>query len=130
MMDKNKIILIEADTALSVVMTEELGRVGFKVWVATDGEAGLSLTRKKKPDLVLLDIALPKKSGEIVLRELKADPATKDIPVVILTSVGMDESIKKALQLGAEDYFVKSQHAVGELIEMVQNLFMPDGVVK
>jgi len=123
-MKKSKIIIIEDDEVLSIVMKEELKKVGFNVSLAPDGERGIELVRSKKPDLVLLDLMLPKKSGFDVLKELKKDPNTKDIPVVILTVLSMDEHIQKALGAGAEDYFVKSQHTALELVEMIKNFFV------
>ena len=120
-MKKSKIVLIEDDEVLSIVMREELGRAGFNVSLAFDGEKGIRLVRSKKPNLVLLDLMLPKKSGFDVLKELKKDPKTKDIPVVILTVLSLDEDIQKALRAGASDYFVKSQHTALELVEMIKN---------
>ncbi len=122
-MEKFKIALIEDDEVLSIVMREELGKAGFNILLASDGEKGIQLVRSKKPDLVLLDLMLPKKSGFEVLEELKKDPKTKSIPVVILTVLSMDENIQKALRAGAKDYFVKSQHTVLELIEMIKGFF-------
>ncbi len=120
-MKKPKITLIEDDEVLSIVMREELVKAGFDVLLAFDGEKGVRLVRSKKPDLVLLDLLLPKKSGFEVLQELKKDPRTKSIPVVILTSLSMDEGIQKALRAGADDYFVKSQHTSLELVEMIKD---------
>ena len=123
-MKKFKIALIEDDEVLSIVMQEELGKAGFDVLIAADGEKGIKLVKSQKPDLVLLDLMLPKKSGFEVLQELKKDPKTKNIPVVILTSLSLDEGIQKALRLGADDYFVKSQHTSLELVEMIRNFFV------
>ncbi|MDP2648096.1 MAG: response regulator [Candidatus Yanofskybacteria bacterium] len=122
-MNKIKILLVEDDEVLAKVIYEELGDAGFEVFQAYDGEAGLNLARKKQPDLVLLDILLPKKNGFEVLDAMKKTPETKEIPVIVLTMLGSDEDIKKGLQLGANDYIVKSQHAVIEIIEKVKNFF-------
>lgn len=119
-MKKFKIALIEDDEVLSIVIQEELSKAGFDVLLASDGEKGTKIVMSKKPDLVLLDLMLPKKSGFDVLKELKEDPKTKNIPVVILTSLSMDESIQKALQSGAADYFIKSQHTALELVEIIK----------
>lgn len=122
-MGKIKIILIEDDEVLSKVLYTEFIDAGFEVEQAFDGEAGLELVRSQKPDLVLLDLVLPKKHGFEVLEALKKNPVTKNIPVVILTLLGQDEDIKKGLQLGANDYLVKSSHAVAEIVEKVKNFF-------
>lgn len=122
-MAKKKIVLVEDDEILSKVIHEELEEGGFNVARAVDGEAGLKLVRSKQPDLVLLDIIMPKKGGFEVLEELKKSPATSDIPVIILTMLGSDEDLKKGLKLGAVDYIVKSQHAVAEIVEKVEAFF-------
>jgi len=122
-MAKTKIALIEDDEILSKVIYEELRDADFDVLRAFDGEEGLKLVRSKKPDLVLLDIILPKKGGFEVLEELKKSPDTRDIPVIILTMIGKDEDIKKGLRLGANDYIVKSQHAIAEVVEKIKDFF-------
>ena len=122
-MAKSKIVLVEDDKILAKVIYEELKDVDFDVMQAFDGEEGLKLIRSKKPDLVLLDIILPKKNGFEVLEELKKSPDTQDIPVIILTMIGKDEDIKKGLRLGANDYIVKSQHAIAEIIEKIKGFF-------
>lgn len=120
---KMKIALVEDDEILSKVVREELQDVEFEVVCAFDGEAGVELIRSAKPDLVLLDLLMPKKGGFEVLAEMKESPATNAIPVIILTMLGRDDDIKKGLELGANDYIVKSQHAVGEIVEKVQKFF-------
>ena len=122
-MNKQKIIIIEDDEILSKVLCTELGDAGFEVLPAFDGESGLKLVRSEKPDLVLLDLILPKKHGLEVLEEIKKAPDMRDIPVIILTLLGEDETIKKGLRLGAEDYLVKSSHALAEIVERVKNFF-------
>lgn len=122
-MAKLKIVLIEDDNVLAKVIYEELEEGGFDVDQAFDGKIGLGLVRSKKPDLVLLDLILPQKHGFDVLEELKKSPATSDIPVIILTMLGRDDDIKKGLKLGANDYIVKSQHAVTEIVEKVEKFF-------
>ena len=119
-MAKQKIVLIEDDEILSKVMHAELTEAGFEVIQTFDGEEGLAAVREHKPDLVLLDLLLPKKHGMEVLEELKDYPDTESVPVIIISQLDSDENIKKGLSLGAADYFVKSQHPVAELIEKVQ----------
>lgn len=122
-MNAQKIALIEDDEILSKVLCADLTDAGFNVSQAFDGEEGLKLVKEKKPDLVLLDLILPKKHGFEVLEELKKSPDTNNIPVIILTLLGEDKDIKKGLQLGADDYFVKSSHAVAEIVEKIKNFF-------
>ncbi len=120
-MIKQKVALIEDDKVLSKVIYEELCEAGFDVLPAYDGEEGLELVKRENPDLVLLDIVLPKKYGLDVLRELKENPATKNIAVIIITMLGRDDDIKQGIKLGATDYIVKSQHAITEITEKVKN---------
>jgi DNA-binding response OmpR family regulator len=122
-MGKIDILYIEDDKFLSKVVKEELKNNDFDVRVEFDGESGLKAAQSKKPDLVLLDLLLPEKGGFEVLKTLKESPTTKDIPVIILTSRGGDEDLKKGLSLGASDYIVKGQHAVGEIITKVEDFF-------
>lgn len=116
-----KIILIEDDEILSKVLYEELTEAGFNVTRLFDGEAGLDAVKSQKPDLVLLDLMLPKMHGFDVLTEIKKSPETSSIPLIILTMLGSDEDIKKGLRLGADDYIVKTQHTVSEIIEKIKN---------
>jgi len=122
-MTKIKILLAEDDEILRKVIYEELTESGFDVSQAQDGEEALELARSSKPDLILCDVIMPKKNGFEVLEELKKFPDTMDIPVIMLTMLGQDEDIKKGLQLGANDYIVKSQHAVGGIVDKVKEFF-------
>ena len=87
---------------------------------ALDGEIGLGLAKVKKPDLILLDLILPKTSGFEVLRKLKEDDATKDIPVIVLTNLESIEDIEKALSLGTTTYLVKANYSLEEVLEKVK----------
>jgi two-component system, sensor histidine kinase and response regulator len=122
-MAKTKVVLVEDDEILGKVIQEELKEADFDVTHATDGEAGVKAIKARKPDLVLCDVIMPKKDGFAVLEEIKSFPATKDIPIIMLTMLGSDEDIKKGLKMGAVDYIVKSQHAVAEIVEKVENFF-------
>jgi len=122
-MKKAKIVLVEDDAILSKVIDEELSEAGFDVIKTFDGPKGLAVIKSKKPDLVLLDLMLPGMHGFEVLSEMKKDPEVQSIPVIILTMLGSDDDIKKGIQLGAVDYIVKSQHAVGEIIDKIKDFF-------
>lgn len=122
-MNKTKIVLIEDDEIIAKVLREELTEMGFEIDLEENGEAGLAAVGKEMPALVLLDLVLPKKSGFEVLSELKKSPETQNIPVIILTALSADDDIKKGLSLGANDYIVKSQHAVAEIVEKVKDFF-------
>src|SRR3989344_265689 len=122
-MDKKRIAVIEDDVTLSKVMCDELSDAGFSPFPFLDGESGLAFVQKEKPDLVLLDIYMPKKDGVAVLKELKASPDTKDIPVLILTVSMSEKRLREAVELGAEGYRIKSEFAVGEIVESLKSFF-------
>lgn len=125
-MRKQKIVLVEDDEILAKVVFTELTDAGFDVSQAFDGEKGLEMVQKERPDLVLLDLVLPKKHGFEVLKELKKGSYTRRIPVILLTLLGEDEDIKKGIALGADDYLVKSSHTTAEVIEKVKDFFAKD----
>lgn len=117
---KEKILIVEDDKALREMYQLRLSINGYDVLEAGDGEEGLDLAIKEKPDLILLDIMMPKMSGMDVLDILKSTPETKDIPVVVLTAL-TEESVKaKGLVYGAEDYLVKSQTMPGQVVEKIE----------
>ena len=126
-MTRTKILLVEDDAVLAKVLYEELTEADFEVFQAYDGEVGLQLALEKRPDLVLLDVLLPKKNGFEVLEAMKKSPEASQIPVIMLTMLGSDEDIKKGLKLGATDYIVKSQHALPEIVEKVKEFFAKEG---
>ena len=119
-----KIIVIEDDPLLLKALNIELLSNDFEVLSAKDGEAGLQLIRKEKPDLVLLDLVLPKMHGFEVLKSLKNDKNTEAIPVIILSNLGQFSDVKKGLDLGAKDYYVKASTDLSELSEKIKKLFV------
>lgn len=115
-----KIVIVDDDEALLGVLSEKFKKLGFGVDVARDGEEALFIIHKFNPDLVLLDLVLPKKDGFAVLRWAKSNPRLRSIPVVIYSMLWEDEYIKKALRMGADDYYAKTEHAVNEVVERVR----------
>ncbi|MCX6780902.1 MAG: response regulator [Candidatus Magasanikbacteria bacterium] len=116
-----KILIVEDEEVLLKVLIEKFEKDKFTVDSAVDGEKAMERVKASKPDLILLDIILPKKNGVEVLRDLKDDPELKDIPVIIISNLGADEKIKEALALGAADYLVKTQHPINEVVERVRS---------
>lgn len=114
-----KILIVEDENTLSYVLKEKFKNEGYSVVIAEDGEEACVAAHKFLPDVILLDLRLPKKHGLKVLEELKADEELKSIPVLILSNLDGDDDIKKALAGGAEDYFVKTQHPIAEVVEKV-----------
>ena len=95
---------------------------GFKVSVADNGEDGLADAKKKLPDLVLLDILLPRLDGFAVLAKLKQEKSTSRIPVILLTNLGQKEDVNKGLELGADDYLIKAHFRPSETVEKVKRV--------
>ncbi len=119
-----KILLIEDDFFILELYKRILGGAGFEVITASDGEQGLQIA-KQGPDLILLDIMLPKLNGLQVLRGLKSETITRHIPVVLITNLGQSSIIKEAFELGAQGYLLKVRLEPEELIRQV-NIFLAD----
>ena len=121
-MDKKQthVLLVEDDTFLAGIYQKKFEMEGFKISVAGDGEKGLADAKKKKPDIVLLDILLPKLDGFGVLAKLKAEAATKKIPVILLTNLGQKDDVEKGLEAGAVDYLIKAHFKPSEVVEKVR----------
>jgi len=114
---KFKIVLIEDEEMLSNMYEAKFTKEGYEIKKALDGETGLQLIQTNKPDLVLLDIIMPKLDGFSVLRKIKEDPKTKNVPVILLTNLGQDEDIKKGNILGAAGYLVKANLTPAQVVE-------------
>jgi DNA-binding response OmpR family regulator len=120
---KEKILLIEDDIALRSIYADVIAADGYTVVTAEDGEQGLAMVKMEKPDLVVLDIILPKLPGFEVLKSIRADAGTRDTIVLILSVMGEQRHIKKAMDLGADDYTVKGSHIPNDILGKIQALF-------
>jgi len=117
-----KILFIEDESTLQKTFGEILKQEGYEMISALDGEIGLRLAKAKKPDLILLDLILPKVHGFEVLKKLKEDKETKDIPVIVLTNLEGIGDVDKAIELGATSYLVKAQYSLEELVEKIKQV--------
>lgn len=117
---KKKILIIEDEAALQKALVEFLTLEDFEVTSASDGERGWEMAKQNLPDLVLLDIILPKKDGYEVLDEIKADEKTKAIPVILLTNLESPGDIEKALSKGASSYLVKSDYKLEDVTRKIR----------
>lgn len=124
------ILVVEDEEFLVRALKDNLESEGYTVAVAMDGEAAFTELAKKMPDLILLDLLLPKKNGFDVLKEIRENLEWKLVPVIILSNLGEDSEIKRALELGANDYFVKSQHPIQEVIDKVREYLQGKGASK
>jgi DNA-binding response OmpR family regulator len=119
---KAKILLVEDEKSLSEMYQTKLEKEGFEVLAVDNGENVALVAAEKNIDLILLDIILPKVDGFAALKELKENAKTKKIPVVMLTNLGQDEDIKKGKQLGAEDYWVKSNLTPSQVADKIKGI--------
>ena len=117
-----RILLVEDDRIRRRAVQTTLSRHGFNVVAAGDGEKALRLAKSESLRLVLLELIIPKVQGFEVLRRLKQDPKTASIPVVILSNLGQQSDIKRAMDLGAADYLVKANLSLDQLVKKVDEL--------
>lgn len=115
-----KILLVEDDPFLVDIYTTKLKESGFLVDVATDGEAALEIAKKKKIDLLILDIVLPKADGWETLKNIKDDEKLKDLKVIILSNLGQKDEVEKGLKLGAIKYMIKAHFTPTEVVEEIK----------
>jgi DNA-binding response OmpR family regulator len=106
-MPKKRILLIEDETDMVYALTLQLEAADYKVLSATDGQAGLDMARKEKPDLIILDLMLPRMDGYKICRMLKFDERYKQIPIIIFTARAQDQDKKLAQEVGADAYITK-----------------------
>ena len=117
-----RVLVVEDDRFLRRACEASLRHRGFDVIVAADGEEGLQLARAERPALILLDLLMPKMSGLEVLRALKADEATRGIPVLVLSNSSRQQDVDEIMQLGAVGYLVKADLSLKELGDRVTRI--------
>lgn len=114
-----KILVIEDDKFISEVYIAKLLKEGFETTLAGDGETALRKAEEEKPNLILLDIFMPKIGGIDVLRILKENDVTRDIPVIMLTNSTEEEYVGNSMRMGAKDYLIKSNYTPEEIVQKV-----------
>jgi len=118
-----KILIIEDDTALRTALSIKMQEAGYLIEAAGDGEEGLALALRSHPDLILLDLILPKKDGREVLHDLRADTWGRTVPVIILTVLDADEKmLNEILTYKPAHYFIKSEWKLEDVVEKVKEL--------
>ncbi|MDD3735276.1 MAG: response regulator [Candidatus Pacebacteria bacterium] len=115
-----KILIIEDEKIIYNLLAKKLSFEGYNVFIAKDGEEGLIKLRKIKPDLVLLDIIMPKKNGFEVMEEMQKDEILKKIPVIVISNSGQPVEIERVKKLGAKDWFIKTDFDLQEIIKKVK----------
>ncbi len=115
-----RILIIEDDDFLRSLAVTKLTAEGFVMEVAADGEEGLAKVMAQAPDLIILDLMLPKVSGFDVLEKVRANEATKKLKVIVFSNLGEEADIKKCLDLGVSEYLVKANFTLDELAEKIK----------
>ncbi|MBM3250863.1 MAG: response regulator [Candidatus Nealsonbacteria bacterium] len=114
-----KILIIEDEEILLNLLQKKLSHLGYEVFVAQDGDIGVTKIKEIKPDLILLDIVMPKMNGIEVMEEIIKDGELKKIPVIIISNSGQPLEIERAKELGARDWLIKTEFDPQEVIEKV-----------
>jgi len=126
-MQNKKILIVEDDSVLREVLAEKLTQHGYDTSVAEDGEVGMIKIQNEKPDLILLDILMPKKNGMEVLEELHVDDDLKNIPVIVISNSGQPVEVQRARELGAREFLIKAVFDPKEVLEKVQKILKQEG---
>lgn len=115
-MERPKILIVEDDLFLTQIYKVKFEKENFNVKIVTDGVAAISAVKEFKPDIMLLDIIMPKKSGIEVLQEVGKN---KTFPIIVLSNLGQESDVTKAIQLGADEYLIKSFTKIDDIVEKV-----------
>lgn len=117
-----KILIVEDERSLTNVYREKLSSLGYDVEIAADGDAAVAALKSGIPDIIVLDLIIPKKDGFQVLSEIKANSAWKHIPIIVASNLGEEEDIAKAKKMGVSEYFVKSDVSLADLVNRIKRL--------
>ena len=123
-MSNKKVLVVEDDVVLRDVLVEKLKKTGYETIAAADGEEAMAIVRESKPDLMLLDILMPRKGGMEVMEDLNADPNLRTIPVIIISNSGQPVEIERARHLGAKDFLIKAVFDPKEVMDKVADVLL------
>lgn len=115
-----KILIVEDEDIIIELLEKKLTQEGYEISIAHNGEEGLKMVKEIKPDIVLLDIVMPKKSGYEVMEEMNKDPELNKIPIIIISNSGQPVELDKAKELGAKDWLIKTEFDPNEVAEKVR----------
>ena len=119
---KIKALLVEDDQLILEMYKTRMTSEGWEVFTTDRGSEALQLAKEQKPDIILLDVILPETDGFSILKELKAESSTKNIPVLMLTNLGQESDQSRGKDMGVAGYFIKSQHTPADVITKIENL--------
>ncbi|HAO81731.1 MAG TPA: response regulator [Candidatus Veblenbacteria bacterium] len=117
---EKKILIVEDEPDLLKILADKFSNEGFGVTTAGDGEEGLTAIAKDKPDVILLDIIMPRLDGMSMLKKMRQEPANKDIPVIILTNLADSDAVVSSLEHGVFDYLIKTDWQLAEVVNKVK----------
>jgi len=120
---KTKVLIVEDDKFLQKILVLKFSSDGFDVRAASDGEEAVALIRAERPDLVILDLIMPKLNGFEVLTNIRTDAATRKLPVIVLSNLGQDEDKKRAAEMGVADFLVKSDISIQEVVQKAKEAY-------
>ncbi len=120
-LQEKKVLIVEDEALLRQALFDKFTREGFCALEAKNGEEGLAIALKERPDIILLDIIMPKVNGLTMLKNLRQDEWGKNVPIIVLTNLNDAENVSKAMESGVYDFLVKSDWKLNELIERVKN---------
>ena len=115
------VLIVEDEQSMQRALKNKLEHAGYTVIAANDGEGAIDALRSSKPDLVLLDLIMPKLDGISVLRQMKSDDALRPVPVVILTNLSSGDKVAEAMQLGTFDFLVKANYSLDDVLKKVND---------
>lgn len=116
-----KILLIEDEKILAEMYKYRLSRAGFEIILASNVKEGLKLAKEEKPDLILLDILFPEEDGIFFLKQLRKEPGTSQLLVIVFSNYHDPETKKRAFELGAKDYLIKTNYTPKEIVDKIRN---------
>lgn len=115
------ILIVEDEPDLLTILSDKFNNEGFTVIAARDGQEGLDNLAKGKPDAILLDIIMPRMDGITMLKNMRENPANKDIPVIVLTNLADSDAVVTSLEHGAFDYLIKTDWQLSEVVKKVKH---------
>ena len=118
--NKKKVMIVEDDEHISKVYEIKLAKEGYATSLAVDGDEAVAKITSEKPDLILLDLMIPKKDGFGVLEDIKKVPSLAGIPVIVLSNLGQQSDQDRALGLGANEYLVKVDYPIQEVVDRIK----------
>lgn len=120
-----KILLVEDDSLIVKIYSTRLKADGFTIISADNGEDGLTVAEKEFPDLILLDVMMPKVDGFTVLQKLRENPKFRQTPIIVYSNLGQESEMQKAIQMGATEFIVKANISPTELVTKIKSYIKP-----